>query len=80
MSIFSTIKFVVEAPFSLLMPLFELQEPTGPYKVGTTTYDWTDTSRLEEKCNGGDSKRELMVQVWYPAENENTENLKKHHI
>ncbi len=74
MSIFSTIKFVVEAPFSLLMPLFELQEPTGPYKVGTTTYDWTDTSRQEEKCNG-DVKRELMVQVWYPAEN--IENLKK---
>lgn len=74
MSIFSTIKFVAEAPFSLLMPLFELQEPTGPYNVGTTTYDWTDMSRREEKFNG-DVKRELMVQVWYPADN--TDNLKK---
>lgn len=75
MSLYSTVKFVVEAPFSLLMPLFHLQEPTGPYKVGTITYDWTDSSRREEKCNGADVKRELMVQVWYPAEN--TENLKK---
>ncbi len=75
MSIISTIKFVVEAPFSLLMPLFHLQEPTGPYKVGTTTYDWTDMLRPEEKCNRVDAKRELMVQVWYPAEN--TENLKE---
>lgn len=44
-----------------------LPPPTGPFAVGKVTVHWTDTSRVEplaaERRN-----RELMVDVWYPAD------------
>jgi predicted dienelactone hydrolase len=53
---------------SLLLPIFSLPPPTGPYAVGTTTFYWNDTSRLEDAAPGTGVTRELKVQVWYPAE------------
>ncbi|HEX2925621.1 MAG TPA: alpha/beta fold hydrolase [Ruminiclostridium sp.] len=64
----SFMKFLIEALISLVMPVFSFKEPSGPYKVGTVTYDWIDTCRSEEAAKNHDDKRELMVQVWYPAE------------
>ncbi|WP_128895392.1 peptidoglycan DD-metalloendopeptidase family protein [Longirhabdus pacifica] len=57
---------VVEDPF----PMFSFEEPTGTYPVGTETYHWIDESRAETFSDDPDAKRELMVQVWYPAEAE----------
>lgn len=55
-----------------IMPVVTLPEPTGPYAVGTHTFHWVDSTRLEwftdEKS---DDYRELMVQVWYPAQQPN---------
>jgi predicted dienelactone hydrolase len=47
--------------------LAPLPAPTGPYAVGTTTFDWVDTSREETFTKARRDKRELMVRVWYPA-------------
>ncbi len=47
----------------LLVPMFSLPKPTGPYPVGTQIIYLKDTSRTE--TNG--RPRELMVQIWYPA-------------
>ena len=57
------------------VPVFTLPTPKGNFEVGTETFHWVDSSRLEwftEEITG--DVRELMVQVWYPGEN--TEGLK----
>jgi hypothetical protein len=41
--------------------------PTGSFQVGTTTYHMTDTQRVEQHADNVNTKRELMVQIWYPA-------------
>lgn len=46
----------------------ELPRPTGPYPIGTVFYDWTDISREEQWSTVSGKSRELMVQVWYPAD------------
>lgn len=52
-----------------LLPVFVFPKPTGPYAIGTVTYDWVDTSRLEIFSTDPTHNRELVVQVWYPAKN-----------
>jgi predicted dienelactone hydrolase len=51
----------------LLIPVFRLPKPTGPYAVGTVTYHWIDSTRTEVFTDDPNDRRELMVQVWYPA-------------
>jgi dienelactone hydrolase len=51
-------------------PIFALPEPSGPYAVGTTRMRLVDTSRAETFTPDSDDHRELLLQVWYPAEPE----------
>jgi dienelactone hydrolase len=51
--------------FSPLMN--KLPKSTGPYSVGSVTYDWVDSSRREKLSKNSKDKRELVVQVWYPS-------------
>lgn len=44
-----------------------LPAPTGPYRVGRTAFDWTDTGRTDPLGPGPGRHRELSVWVWYPA-------------
>ncbi len=47
---------------------------TGPYQTGTHEYYWIDETRSEKYTKDPDDKRHLLVQVWYPAEqNKNAE-------
>ena len=50
---------------SALLPMFRLPRPTGPFAVGTRVFYLVDQSRTEDRDPG--RKRELMVQIWYPA-------------
>jgi dienelactone hydrolase len=52
-----------------VVPLFALPAPTGGFAVGTTgPLHWVDASRnLRGEAGGGGRRRELEVQVWYPA-------------
>lgn len=45
----------------------ELPRPSGPYGIGTLVYHWVDEDRPEMFTTARDDRRELMVQVWYPA-------------
>jgi hypothetical protein len=45
-----------------------LPAPTGPFSVGRITYDWVDPVRQEPLAHQPQAHRELMVDVWYPAE------------
>ena len=50
-----------------VLPVFRLPSPSGPYEIGTVTYHWTDVSRHEVFSTDKNARRELMVQIWYPA-------------
>lgn len=54
--------------FSYLLPMFRLPTPTGKYAVGTRLLYLVDPSRDAMGLNTSTGKRELMVQVWYPAQ------------
>jgi hypothetical protein len=47
-----------------------LLSATGPFAVGKTTVHWTDESRVEP-LSPSREPRELMVDIWYPAEPSN---------
>lgn len=44
-----------------------LPAPTGPYRVGRTAFDWTDTDRTDPLAPEPGQQRQLSVWVWYPA-------------
>ena len=45
-----------------------LPEPTGQYAVGRLSYDWVDSTRTEIYAADREDRRELVVFVWYPAQ------------
>lgn len=49
----------------IVLPIFRLPRPTGPYLVGTRIVHLVDSSRVDRTFPSG--HRELMVQVWYPT-------------
>ena len=49
-----------------------LQAPSGPYSVGTVTYEWVDHSRKAGYTSYEGDKRTLVVQIWYPASTDST--------
>ncbi|WP_426454645.1 dienelactone hydrolase family protein [Paenibacillus sp. S-38] len=57
------------AALAAILPVFDLPKPNGPYMVGTRTLHLTDASREEKLTSDPKDKRELMVQLWYPAQN-----------
>ncbi|MGA6207230.1 alpha/beta hydrolase family protein [Nocardia testacea] len=60
--------FAVSVATPVAVPVFELPEPGGPYAIGTVTYHWRDDARREIFDPDPAARRELMAQVWYPAE------------
>ena len=59
---------IVAAALPILLPVPRPLAPTGPYTVGTAVYHLIDPSRSEIYTDDPTDKRELMVQVWYPAQ------------
>ncbi|WP_240909054.1 hypothetical protein [Bacillus paralicheniformis] len=53
---------------SVYLPVFDLPKPDGVYSVGTKTFHLTDRDREETLTKNPHDKRELIVQVWYPAQ------------
>lgn len=63
----SIVIFLLSATVPVILPIFHLPKPTGPYAVGTVTYHWVDSSRAELFTAADGDYRSLMAQVWYPA-------------
>ena len=59
--------------------IVSLPKPTGKYKVGTSTYFWIDKTREELWTLDPKDSRRLMVQIWYPAD-ENNKGIKAPYI
>jgi predicted dienelactone hydrolase len=55
-----------------LLPVPKIPEPSGPYQIGTSIYEMTDTSR-EELYSGREEPRRFVIQIWYPAEVKKTD-------
>jgi len=51
----------------VLFPVPVFPAPTGPYAVGTTQFEWVDSSRTELYTSQSGKFRDLLVKVWYPA-------------
>jgi hypothetical protein len=66
-AIFSLILAILSLAGGWLLPIPKPFPTTGPYEVGTTVFPLADTSRKELYATDTDQPRELMVQVWYPA-------------
>lgn len=64
--------FAVSVTVPVLVPVFRFPEPGGPYAIGTVTYHWRDAGRREIFDPDPAARRELMAQIWYPAEPGNT--------
>ena len=63
------------ALYAIMMPISEFPIPSGEYNIGSTSYTVTDESSGEIHTNDPDDKRELFVEVWYPANLEEVEDL-----
>ena len=50
-------------------PEIQIMKTTGPYKVGTTRYCFTDEKRLEIFTKDNTDHREIAIKIWYPTEN-----------
>ncbi|MFZ5624642.1 MAG: hypothetical protein ACOY71_09475 [Gemmatimonadota bacterium] len=48
----------------------QLPAPSGPHRVGTTTWHWIDPARPDVLSADPADVREIMAQLWYPAEPE----------
>lgn len=57
------------------MPIMKLPAPSGPFLVGTMTYTVIDESRAETQTDDPNDKRELFLEVWYPAERQKGETI-----
>lgn len=44
-----------------------LPAPSGPYKVGRTTYIWRDETRINPYAPVVGTKQDLALWIWYPA-------------
>jgi predicted dienelactone hydrolase len=44
-----------------------LPTPTGPFAVGRTVQDWTDSVAFDTLAPNPGTKRELLVWIWYPS-------------
>jgi hypothetical protein len=68
--------FLFAAPLAAALTLppgtLSLPPPTGPHAIGTCTFDWLDRSRPEKASRDPAEFRQLIVQVWYPAQSSET--------
>ncbi|GAS83893.1 alpha/beta hydrolase [Paenibacillus amylolyticus] len=62
-----------------LLPAFTMPEPTGSYAIGTFSEHLVDESREETKTPETGDKRELMINVWYPVDQEAVQGLPLEH-
>jgi dienelactone hydrolase len=68
---FVTVSLALAGTAALLawvVPVTSLPTPSGDQAVGTATFSWSDPERAERYGDGPGSPRELVAQVWYPAD------------
>ena len=69
---FAILMSIIAFILRLVIPVFHFPHPTGSYEIGTLTYHWVDESRHEKFTANLSDRRELIVQIWYPAKRGST--------
>ena len=65
--------FLISAFIPWAVPVFTMPAPGGDFSIGSETFHWVDSSRLEWFTDENDNDvREIMVQAWYPSEDLNS--------
>ncbi|WP_028611279.1 alpha/beta hydrolase family protein [Paenibacillus harenae] len=59
---------IIAIALPTLLPVFGFDQPTGPYAVGTVEYAMIDPNRQETYTDDPNDHREVLVQIWYPAD------------
>jgi dienelactone hydrolase len=59
---------VVAGLLAWALPVTTLPAPDGPHAVGTVTFSWVEPEREERYGAEPGEPRELVAQVWYPAD------------
>jgi predicted dienelactone hydrolase len=67
------------APWAIFNPIPKLTTPQGKYSVGTRIFRWVDSGRAETITTEPNDKRNVIVQAWYPAE-ENAKGIHSEYI
>ncbi|WP_336764803.1 alpha/beta hydrolase family protein [Paenibacillus sp. USHLN196] len=62
-----------------LLHAFVMPEPTGTFAMGTFSQHLVDESREETKSPEAEDKRELMINVWYPVDQDAAQGLPLEH-
>jgi predicted dienelactone hydrolase len=45
-----------------------LPKPSGPHRVGSVVFRWTDATRAETLTTAASDRRQVVVQAWYPTD------------
>ena len=65
--------FLISAFIPWAVPVFTMPAPEGDFSIGSETFHWVDSSRLEWFTHESNKDvREIMVQAWYPSEDLNS--------
>ena len=64
----AAVSLVVAIGLTIVAPVFHFPVPDGPQSIGTATYHWVDAGRPDSPATGAARRRQLMVQIWYPAQ------------
>ena len=67
-SVLGLLVWLFASALPVLLPVPRLPEVTGPYAIGTQTFHLVDETRDEIYTDDPADKREIMMQLWYPAE------------
>ena len=58
--------FLISASIPWAVPVFTMPAPNGDFSIGSETFHWVDSSRLEWFTDENDKDvREIVVQAWY---------------
>ena len=61
--------FLISSFIPWAVPVFTMPAPGGDFHIGSETFHWVDSSRLEWFTDENDKDvREIMVQAWYPSD------------
>lgn len=65
--------FLVERNLKVTLPA-----PTGNFAVGRTTFEWTDSTKVDSLAPKSGMNRELFLWVWYPTSKTKTESNREY--
>lgn len=66
--VLAIVGFLIISQVPVILPVFKLPEPGGPYPVGTASLVLADSSREETFTSDPNDSRSIPIQVWYPAQ------------